>query len=435
MQFSVMPQSLSAESGILTFASRRVDELAAKYGTPLIMYDERVLRGRCRAYRRAAEANFSAGGAVYYANKAFCCSAMFRLLDEEGMSADVASGGELYAAARAGFPAERICMHGNSKLPGELELALDSKIDCICVDNETELGMLQELCARRGCIQKITLRITPCIDIHTHQKINTGGADSKFGIPLLGGIAEAAIKKAAAYSNLKLYGLQVHLGSQILELEPYLEATRVMLELLANAQAGGISGLTDLTLGGGFGIRYVEGQEPVDIEAAITRIGQCVKSECARLGIAVPRVNFEPGRSIVGDAALTLYTAGNVRVNGAGKIYAAVDGGMTDNPRYELYGAPYTVLNASKAKGTSTQTVTVAGKLCESGDIIQENVEIPEVSSGDLVAVLCTGAYNYSMASNYNRIPRPAVIFIDADGADRLVLRRETDEDMMRLDV
>ena len=444
MQFPVMSNSLGSDGGMLTFAGRRVDVLAAKYGTPLIMYDERVLRERCRTYRRAVQAGFPAGSTGFYANKAFCCSVMFRLLEEEGMSVDCASGGELYAALHAGFPAERICLHGNNKLSGELELALDAKVGCVCVDNETELDMLQALCARRGCAQKITLRVTPGIDAHTFQKVLTGAVDSKFGIPIAGGGsslagnsgAAAAVRKAAGCANLRLAGIQCHIGSQIPDTDPYIQTAALMLEIMAGAEADGIH-MEELTLGGGFGIKYVDGQESVDIAATIARLAEFMHSECARLGLAIPRVNFEPGRSVVGDAALTLYTVGNVRASGVDmdKIYVAIDGGMTDNPRYELYGAPYTVLNASKIGGAlSMRNVTLAGKLCESGDIIQERLELPQTGPGDLIAVLCTGAYNYAMASNYNKIPRPAVIFAD-DDCDRHVIKRETYEDMLRLDI
>lgn len=421
------------EQGHLTIGGCDTVALAREFGTPLYVMDEEKIRRTCRMYRDSLQEYYGGKGMVLYASKAFSCKAMCRLIHEEGLGLDVVSGGELYTALQAGFPPERIHFHGNNKTRQELAFALDSGVGHFVVDNFEELERLNQIAGEKGKVADISLRIKPGIDAHTHEAVMTGQIDSKFGFALETGEALQAVR-AAGLPNVKLKGLHNHIGSQIFEIAPFHEAVRVMLRFMAQIKRELGLVVEELNLGGGFGIKYVEQDEPVAYGDYMKEISQTVFAVCRELDLDVPAIYMEPGRSIVGEAGLTLYEVGSVKEIPNVRTYVAVDGGMTDNPRYALYQSEYTVVAANKAAQPASMVATIAGRCCESGDLIQEHTHIQPVEAGDLLAVLCTGAYNFSMASNYNRIPRPAVVMV-RDGKARLVVRRETYEDLVRNDV
>ncbi|WP_422660752.1 diaminopimelate decarboxylase [Paenibacillus sp. EC2-1] len=408
-------------------------DLRAQYGTPLYIVDEQSVRTRCREYIDA----FKASGLKYqvaYASKAFCVMAMCRLAEEEGMSLDVVSDGELYTALEAGFPAERIHFHGNNKTLDEIEMALNANIGCFVVDNEIELHLLQAVAAEKGRQVKILLRVTPGVEAHTHEYISTGQTDSKFGFDIGNGSAFEAVKLAAAQTNLELLGLHSHIGSQIFEVEGFQMAVQRVAEFARSVKEELGVTFSVVNLGGGFGIRYIEGDTPLQVSQYVKAITDSVKTHFAGISAELPEIWVEPGRSIVGDAGTTLYTVGTSKDIPGVRKYVAVDGGMTDNPRPALYESQYEAILANRANEQNEEKVSIAGKCCESGDMLIWDVELPKVKSGDLLAVACTGAYNYSMASNYNRIRKPAVVFVK-DGVSDLVVRRESLEDIVRHDV
>ena len=421
------------ERGHLEIGGCDTADLKAQYGTPLYIVDEQAVRDRCREYIEA----FKASGLkfqVAYASKAFCVMAMCRLAEEEGMSLDVVSDGELYTALQAGFPAERIHFHGNNKTPDEIEMALDANIGCFVVDNAVELHLLQSIAAEKQRMVKILLRVTPGVEAHTHEYISTGQTDSKFGFDIGNGSAYEAVKLAAQQPNIQLLGLHSHIGSQIFEVEGFQMAVQRVAEFASTVKKELGVTFTVVNLGGGFGIRYVEGDTPLHVSQYVKAISDAVKNHFAGIHEEMPEIWVEPGRSIVGDAGTTLYTVGTSKDIPGVRKYVAVDGGMTDNPRPALYESRYEALLANRAKDKVEETVSIAGKCCESGDMLIWDVELPKVNAGDLLAVSCTGAYNYSMASNYNRIRKPAVVFVK-DGSSELVVRRESLNDIVRLDV
>ncbi|SMF87564.1 diaminopimelate decarboxylase [Paenibacillus uliginis N3/975] len=421
------------ERGHLEIGGCDTADLKAQFGTPLYIVDEQSVRNRCREYIDA----FKVSGLKYqvaYASKAFCVMAMCRLAEEEGMSLDVVSDGELYTALEAGFPAERIHFHGNNKTPDEIEMALDAHIGCFVVDNEVELHLLQAIAAEKGRQVKILLRVTPGVEAHTHEYISTGQTDSKFGFDIGNGSAYEAVKLAASQPNLELLGLHSHIGSQIFEVEGFQMAVQRVAEFTRSVKEGLNVTFSVVNLGGGFGIRYVEGDTPLHVSQYVKAITDAVKTHFAGIAPELPEIWVEPGRSIVGDAGTTLYTVGTSKDIPGVRKYVAVDGGMTDNPRPALYESQYEALLANRANEPVEEKVSIAGKCCESGDMLIWDVELPKVESGDLLAVACTGAYNYSMASNYNRIRKPAVVFVK-DGIGDLVVRRESLEDIVRHDV
>lgn len=422
------------EKGHLTIGGADALELAGQYGTPLYVLDENAVRAACRCYRESMERFYDGNGKVLYASKAFCCKEIYRIVHEEGLGADVVSSGELYTALQAGLPAQRIYFHGNNKTSADLRYAIESRVGRIVVDNLSELERLETLLEKLGADQEILLRIKPGIDAHTHDFIRTGQIDSKFGFALETGEAQHAVQKALELERVKLVGLHCHIGSQIFDVEPFGAAAQVMLRFMAKVHQEFGAQLEVLNLGGGFGIRYTQDQDPVPYESYMQTVSATVKEECASLGIPVPHIVLEPGRSIVGDAGATLYTVGAVKEIPKIRTYVSVDGGMADNPRYALYQSEYEAVVAAKADQPKTRKVTIAGCCCESGDLLGEDIFIQECSPGDILAVLCTGAYNYSMASNYNRLPRPAVVMV-RDGKPRLIVRRETFEDLTRCDL
>ncbi|MFF3922753.1 diaminopimelate decarboxylase [Paenibacillus lactis] len=421
------------EQGRLEIGGCDTSELKTQYGTPLYIVDEQAVRNRCREYIEA----FKASGLkfqVAYASKAFCVMAMCQLAEEEGMSLDVVSDGELYTALQAGFPVQRIHFHGNNKTPEEIEMAIDAEIGCFVVDNVVELHMLQAIAAEKNRKVNILLRLTPGVEAHTHEYISTGQTDSKFGFDIGNGSAFEAVKLAAAQDNIQLIGIHSHIGSQIFEVEGFQMAVARVAEFAAKVKADlGIT-FKVVNLGGGFGIRYVDGDTPLHVSDYVKAITDAVKTHFAGIDSELPEIWVEPGRSIVGEAGTTLYTVGTSKDIPGVRKYVAVDGGMTDNPRPALYESKYEAILANRANEKPEETVSIAGKCCESGDMLIWDLDLPKVNTGDLLAVSCTGAYNYSMASNYNRIRRPAVVFVK-DGQSRLVVRRESLQDIISNDV
>lgn len=418
------------EKDHLTLAGRDTVELCEKYGTPLMLMDEERIRENCRTYITAMKEFMGGGSRPLFASKACCFKQIYRIIAEEGMCTDIVSPGELYTAKAAGFPMENAFFHGNNKTDEDIAYAMDCGIGHFIVDNREELDAVNAEALRRGKVQNILLRLTPGIDPHTQAKISTGKVDSKFGTAIETGQAMELCKYTLSLKGVCLKGFHCHIGSQIFEYKPFSDAADIMLRFIRTLrdECGYTAEL--LNLGGGFGVRYVEKDEKIDYRENIKGLAGEIKALCKELDIAQPDILMEPGRSIVADSGVTLYTAGSVKTITGYKSYVSIDGGMTDNPRYTLYGSEYTVLTANKASAPCDLTATIAGRCCESGDIIQEDVALAAPVRGDKIAVLVTGAYNYAMASNYNRIPRPPIVMIKADGTDYTVVKRETYEDL-----
>lgn len=421
-------------AGHLTIGGADTIALAEEFGTPLYVMDEDKIRQVCRMYKSSIETCYGGNGLPLFASKAFCCKEICRIMNEEGMGLDVVSGGELYTAMQAGFPAKRIQFHGNNKTQDEISYALSCGIGHFVVDNLSELELLDETAGEKHCHVDILLRIKPGIDAHTHQFIRTGQIDSKFGFALETGEAMDAAKAAIHAKNLTLTGVHCHIGSQIFEIQPFELAAKVMLGFIRDVRTETGVELQELNLGGGFGIKYVENDQPVPYDRYMELVSNAVHMCCNEYDLTAPKIYIEPGRSIVGEAGLTLYKIGSVKQIPNIRTYVSIDGGMTDNPRYILYQSQYEAVVANKANESADFEVTIAGRCCESGDLIQEGAKIQRCIPGDILAVLSTGAYNYSMASNYNRVPRPAVVFVK-DGAPRLAVRRESYEDLIRNDI
>lgn len=422
------------EKGHLTIGGCDCVDLAENFGTPLYVMDEATIRANCRRYKKAIAQHFGGRGQACYASKAFSCLEMCRIIDEEGLGLDVVSEGELYTALKAGVRAEKIHFHGNNKTPAELKFALSAGVGRIVVDNFHELRLLNEIAENLGVRCKISLRIKPGIDAHTHDFIKTGQIDSKFGFALGTGEATRAVQTASTCKNLELVELHCHIGSQIFERAPFALAAETMIAFMAEIRESLRITIRELNLGGGFGIRYVEKDKPLPCEEYVRCICEAIEKTAHARDFPVPFLYIEPGRSIVGEAGITLYRVGGVKDIPGVRTYVSLDGGMCDNPRYALYGAAYTCLVANKANIAPKSVVTLAGKCCESGDLIQENTLLQEPEVGDIVAVLSTGAYNYSMASNYNRILKPAVVMVQNSQA-RVIVKRETLDDLIRNDV
>jgi diaminopimelate decarboxylase len=420
------------KEGHLEIGGCDTTELAQAYGTPLYIYDEALIREKCRAYVDA----FKGSGfrfQVAYASKAFMCMAMCQLVAEENMSLDVVSGGELYTALQAGFPAERIHFHGNNKTEEELLMALEAGIGCFVVDNFFELEVLHDLAQKRDEIVPILLRLTPGIEAHTHEYISTGQDDSKFGFGVASGQALEAVKRALDKPFYKLLGIHSHIGSQIFETTGFIGAIEVLGEFLEEVRRETKYEVEVLNLGGGFGIRYTEEDDPLPVGEYVKVITEEVHRQFTRRSYPLPEIWIEPGRSIVGDAGTTIYTVGSVKDIPGIRKYVAVDGGMSDNIRPALYQAKYEAMLANRAAEEPAETVSIAGKCCESGDMLIWDCVLPEAKPGDLLAISCTGAYGYSMANNYNRIRRPAVVFVK-DGQAEVVVERETYDDLVKND-
>ncbi len=422
------------EKGNLTVGGMDTVELAQKYGTPLYVMDENLIRKHCKSFKNSIDKFYDGKGLVCYASKAFCCMEMYRVMKSEGIGIDVVSIGELYTAVKAGVDCEKICFHGNNKTNQELEYAVDMNVGRIIVDNIYELERLDKIACEKGVKANIMFRVKPGIDAHTHDFVKTGQIDSKFGFALETGEAMDAVKKALTCENVHLKGLHCHIGSQIFDIDPFVEAANVMLKLIADVKAETGHEVDELNLGGGFGIKYTEENDPVPYESYMEKVSVSVKESCAELGIKQPFILIEPGRSMAGPAGITLYTCGGVKEIPNIRTYVSIDGGMTDNPRYALYKSEYEALVANKASEPRDAVVTIAGKCCESGDLIGEGMPLQKAEPGDIIAVCATGAYNYSMSSNYNRIPKPAVVFVK-DNESKIVVKRETLDDIIRNDI
>lgn len=418
-------------SGHLCLAGRDTVELAEKYGTPLYVLDENKIREKCRIYQSAVKAHFGEQALTLYAGKALCIKDIYRIMREEDMGIDVVSSGEIFTAVMGGFPMERAYFHGNNKTDADISYAMDAGVGVFVCDNEEELLAIEREARARGCVQKVLVRVAPGIDPHTHKAIATGSVDSKFGAAIETGQAMDLIRLCLEQQHVSFQGIHCHIGSQIFEAQPFIDAANIMISFAVSVRDELGFVLEEINLGGGMGVRYLEEHPLVDYEKNISEIALAMKNICQKNHFPFPRVRMEPGRSIVADAGLTLYTVGTLKSIPGFRSYVSVDGGMPDNPRYALYQSPYTVVMANRMNDACDTVCTVAGRCCESGDLIQEGVRIPEPSRGDTIAVLTTGAYNYAMASNYNRIPRPAMLML-RDGVERLVLRRETFEDLVR---
>jgi len=422
------------EKGHLTIGGIDTVELAQEYGTPLYVMDEQVVRNTLRRFHESMKKYYNGKGEVHYASKAFSCLEMCRIVASEGDGLDAVSIGELYTAVKAGFPMEKVGFHGNNKTNEELSYALDCGVGHIIVDNISELHRLEKIAAEKGVKADIMFRVKPGIDAHTHDFVKTGQIDSKFGFALETGEAFEAVKEAIACENVNLSGLHCHIGSQIFDIEPFVEAAKVMLELIAKIKNELGYEIKGLNLGGGFGIKYLNEHDPEPFEKYLEMVSSAVKSECERLSIAQPFIYIEPGRSIAAPAGITLYTVGARKEIPNIRTYVSVDGGMADSPRYILYKSEYEAIVANKANEERNERVTIAGKCCESGDLIGENMPLQHAESGDIIAVCATGAYNYSMSSNYNRLQKPAVVFVN-NGESRIAVKRETLDDIIRNDV
>lgn len=429
-------QNLSVNSdGILTFGGANTVEMIKKYGSPLYLMDEARLRHNCRVYTESMKKYFGDDALPLYASKANSFKQIYRIVNSEGMGADVVSSGELYTAKSAGFPLEKVYFHSNNKTDADIEYAIDCKIGYFVADNEEEIVAINRIAGEKGINQKILIRLTPGIDPHTYEAVATGKVDSKFGSAIVTGEAERVTLVALAQKNITLCGFHCHVGSQVFDSDVYLAAAEIMLGFVADMEKKHGFKTLQLNLGGGYGVRYTEKDPVIDIPENIKLVSEALNKICENLGISLPSVRMEPGRSIVADAGITLYTAGSVKRIPEYKNYVSVDGGMPDNPRYALYGSAYTVLVANKMNQECDFRCSVVGRCCESGDILQENVFLPSsVCRGDIIAVLTTGAYNYSMASNYNRIPRLPIVMVDGE-RDYVAVRRESFEDITRNDM
>ncbi|EHK2406913.1 diaminopimelate decarboxylase [Clostridium perfringens] len=422
--------SMKVEGNELYVGGVKASALSKEYGTPLYVIDEELVRSNCRRYYNAMKCE-ERGNRVTYAGKAFINMSMCNLVNEENLYLDVVSGGELYTAYKAGFPLERIYFHGNNKSDYEIDLGVRLGIGRFIVDNIHELEVLNSIAQEYGRVQKVYLRITPGVEAHTHEYIKTGQLDSKFGFPVIGDTVYDAIKRAMELEYIELNGLHCHIGSQIFDLEPFEDTTEIMLNLINDIKEILGYEIKELDLGGGFGIYYTEGDKPKEIEEYCSVIINKADEICRKLNMNVPILSIEPGRSIVGNAGLTLYTVGAIKEIPNIRKYVSVDGGMSDNIRPALYSANYESLIANRVFDNSKEIVTVAGKCCESGDVLLNSIEMPRMETGDILAIMSTGAYGHSMANNYNRIPKAAVVSV-SNGISKVMCKRETYEDLLR---
>lgn len=420
------------EAGHLEIGGIDALELVKEFKTPLWVIDEQGFRENCRRFKEAfAEYGDSL---VIYASKSLSCLALVKIAEEEGLGLDVVSGGEIFTALKAEFPMDKVFFHGNNKSREELLMAVETGVGRIVVDNFYEMELLNLICSEVGKKQDIMLRITPGVEAHTHEYIKTGQIDSKFGFTLPDGQAMEGVKMALDCKWLNLKGLHCHIGSQIFEMDSFRHATSIMMDFYGTVKKELGLDLEELDMGGGFGIFYHKGDEPCDPREWARAVMLTVKEKADEYNLKIPKVIVEPGRAISGPAGITLYTVGATKEVKGIRKYVAVDGGMGDNPRPALYGSKYTAILANKADQPASEKVSIAGKCCESGDMLIWDIELPKIEPGDILAVFATGAYNYAMSSNYNRIPRPAMVLVNEGQAD-IIVKRETYEDIIRNDV
>ncbi|WEG11437.1 diaminopimelate decarboxylase [Pullulanibacillus sp. KACC 23026] len=421
------------EKGHLVIGGVDTTQLVEKYGTPLYVYDVDLINQNIQRFKEAFEP-YAVNWQIAYASKAFSTLAMIQLVKEHELSLDVVSGGELYTALKAGFPASRIHFHGNNKSVEEIQMAIRAGIGAFVVDNFYELAMLEEEAQKEEIVVNVLLRLTPGVEAHTHAYVTTGQEDSKFGFTLSNGDVEKAIQLALNAPHIHLLGVHSHIGSQIFDAEGFvLATTRILARFLDWKDTFGYTPKV-LNVGGGFGIKYTEEDDPLPLESQLRPVLETILAFCQEHSLQTPEVWIEPGRSIVGEAGTTLYKLGSSKTIPGVRKYVSVDGGMTDNIRPSLYGAKYEAVIANRADEPNVETVSVAGKCCESGDMLIWDLPLPTPAAGDVLAVFCTGAYGYSMANNYNRIGRPAVIFVENE-KDYLVVERETYEDLIKKDL
>ncbi len=418
----------------LEFAGLDTVELATKYGTPLMLLDVDKIRDKMRIYKNGLKKYFGENSFPCYASKALSIREIYRIAKQENIGIDVVSSGEIFTAKSVDFPLEKALFHGNNKTDFDIEYAIKNGVGYFVADNLEELIKIDYFSSVLGVKQNVLIRITPGIDPHTNAKITTGQVDSKFGTPIETGQAFDIVENALQLKNISLKGLHCHVGSQCFDSTAFLDAVEIMLTFIKDLKIKFDYECEILNLGGGYGVRYVENDPFINIEENLELVGKTFDKTVKNLNIKKPIVIMEPGRSIVADSGLTLYTLGSYKTINGYKNYASIDGGMTDNPRFALYNSSYTVYNASKVNCDEKVTATIAGRCCESGDIIQENVEITKPTRGDIIAVAVTGAYNYSMASNYNRITRPPIIAIE-NKIDKIIVKRESFEDLIKNEI
>lgn len=434
MLISPMSNLALNAAGHLTIGGVDCVEIAKEYGTPAYVLDEAVVRESMRMYRNTMATAFGKESMPFFASKALSCKYIYRLAAEEGIGIDVVSSGEIATAHAAGFPLENAIFHGNNKTDSDIRYALSLGVGRFAVDHMTELDKLDAIAGEMGKRVKIQLRITPGIDPHTHKAIVTGNVASKFGSAIATGQAMEIVRAAVKKTNLELVGLHCHIGSQIFDAEPFMQAAEIMISFMAELKQRLGVNIAELNLGGGYGVRYTNDDPEIDREALLCRVADKVKALCVEKGIVQPRVFTEPGRSIVAGAGITLYTVGSVKEIPGFLNYVSIDGGMPDNPRYALYSSLYESYIANRANETRDYICTIAGRCCESDDLIAENATLQKPRCGEILAVAVTGAYNYAMASNYNRIPKPPILVVK-NGKIEVAVKRETPEDLFRLDL
>jgi len=419
------------QTGHLEVGGCDVADLAKKFGTPLYVLDEKDIRERCRAYKTLLKSKYP-NSDVIYASKALSAMGLLKVIADEGLGVDVSSGGELYTAQKAGVSSKTIYFHGNNKSRQEIEEGLAASVGRFVADNLEELKVLDELTVKDGKRTQVLIRVNPGVEAHTHEAVKTGQTDSKFGIAKESVLD--AIRSITSMRSVKYAGLHAHIGSQIFDPEGYLTEIDVLLDIAKQAYDQFKIETKELNIGGGIGIQYVASDNPLKLEDFTSAITKRLKEKIAALKIPMPKLILEPGRSIVGGAGVTLYRVGHIKEIPGIRKYVIVDGGMSDNIRPMLYGAKYEFVAAENMNADKTEKYTIAGRFCESGDVLAKDIDLPKLEKGGLLAVLCTGAYNYSMASNYNRVPRPAMVMVK-DGKAKLILKRETYEDMARNDI
>lgn len=420
--------------GHLTIGGMDTLELAHTYGTPLYVMDENLIRENMRQFQASMDQYYAGKGLVCYASKAFSCKEIYRIAKSEGLGVDVVSLGELHTAMSVGFPPQHICYHGNNKTLEEIQTVISAGVGYLVADHIDELNMIQRLASDAGKTATVLLRVSPGVEAHTHEFIKTGQNDSKFGCSIELDVAQPVIQQVSCMPNVKLIGLHCHIGSQIFDIAPFERAADILITFMTRMNQLYGCNMNTLNLGGGFGIAYTGKDDPVGYDAYMCTVARRVTDKAAELGIEMPFIMIEPGRSIVGPAGITLYTIGGVKQIPGIRKYVSVDGGMTDNIRYALYQAAYDFVVANRARDSKDDVVTIAGRCCESGDLLGEHVPLQTARVGDILAVCATGAYNYSMANHYNRTPKPAVVMVK-DGESRIIVRRETPDDLIRFDV
>lgn len=419
----------------LYFADVKVTDLAKKYGTPLYIMDENKIRQKVNAYKSALKKYFGDDALTLYASKACSFKYIYKIMSEENIGIDIVSSGELYTAKAAGFNLANAYFHSNNKTDFDIKYGIENKVGYFVADNIEEINLIDEECKRLNTVQKVLLRVTPGIDTHTYEADKTGKVDSKFGTAIETGQAIEMVGNILKLNNIELCGFHCHVGSQVFEEDVYERTAVIMIKFFADVKEKYGFEAKIFDIGGGLGVRYIDNDKTLDIDKKIKELSECIKSECTKYKLSIPSFRMEPGRSIVADAGMTLYTVGSIKVIPGYKNYVSIDGGMTDNPRYALYRADYTCYTANKMDEILDFEADLVGRCCESGDIIKPKAIFPKsIKRDDIVAVATTGAYNYSMASNYNRIPRPAIVMIK-DGKDFEVVKRESFENLIENDI